>query len=252
MIHKRFFNTSLNSFFQSKRIFFTQKGRGRFRENERVSFFSSSFAEPYTGYFEGNKLHTMGAFSYSWSELPEHTVVGRYCSIASGVSVMGEKHPIERFSSSAVTYNPTFILSTSSAQDAELDRPYQIANPHQNQDLSITIGHDVWIGNNVTLATGISIGNGAVIATRAVVTKDVPPYAVVAGVPAKIVKYRFSETEIENLTEIQWWNYAYTDFKEIKADAEPEELCDRLREKIESGSIESYKPLLVKFHEVFN
>ncbi|GFD69159.1 hypothetical protein KUL106_24220 [Alteromonas sp. KUL106] len=165
---------------------------------------------------------------------------------------MGEKHPIERFSSSAVTYNPTFILSTSSAQDAGLDSPYQIANPHQNQDLSITIGHDVWIGNNVTLATGISIGNGAVIATRAVVTKDVPPYAIVAGVPAKVVKYRFSETEIENLTEIQWWNYAYTDFNEIKADAEPEELCDKLREKIESGSIERYQPLLVKFHEVFN
>ena len=51
---------------------------------------------------------------------------------------------------------------------------------------------------------------------------------------------------------IQWWNYAYTDFNEIKADAEPEELCDKLREKIESGSIVRYQPLLVKFHEVFN
>ena len=246
MIHKRFYDKSLDSFFQKERIFFTQKGRGRFGANERVSFFTSSFAEPYTGYFYGNKLYSMGAFSYSWSELPEHTVVGRYCSIASGVSVMGEKHPIERFSSSAITYNPTFILSTASAEDAGLE------SPHQDQDLSITIGHDVWIGHNVTLATGITIGNGAVIATRSVVTKDVPPYAVVAGVPARIIKYRFSEIEIENLTEIQWWNYAYTDFKEIKADAEPEELCDKLREKIESGSIESYKPLLVKFHEVFN
>lgn len=69
------------------------------------------------------------------------------------------------------------------------------------------IGNDVWIGENVTIKDGVRIGNGAVIGTAAVVTKDVPPYAIVAGVPAKIVKYRFDPEKIELLQEIQWWDW---------------------------------------------
>ncbi|RDV26579.1 antibiotic acetyltransferase [Alteromonas aestuariivivens] len=251
MIQRRFYKKSLEHEFKNKRIFFSQKGRARFIDGQRISFYSDSIAEPYTGYFEGSKLYTMGSFSYSWSELPEHTVVGRYCSIASGVSVMGEKHPIERFSSSAITYNPTFILSTISAQDAKLETTYQVTNPHQLQDLSVNIGNDVWIGHNVTLATGITIGDGAVIATRAVVTKDVPPYAVVAGVPAKIVKYRFNEKEREKLQNVKWWEYAYWDFKDISADSNPTEYCLRLEEKIAANEIEPYSPKSIPFVEFF-
>lgn len=69
-----------------------------------------------------------------------------------------------------------------------------------------TIGNDVWIGRDVTIYSGVTIGDGAVIAGQSVVTKPVPPYAVVAGNPARIVKYRFDEETIKNLLEIQWWN----------------------------------------------
>ena len=68
------------------------------------------------------------------------------------------------------------------------------------------IGNDVWIGSNVIIKGGIKIGDGAIIAMGAVVTKDVPPYAVVGGVPAQVIKYRFKEEEIQALLSIQWWN----------------------------------------------
>jgi serine acetyltransferase len=71
----------------------------------------------------------------------------------------------------------------------------------------ITIENDVWIGAKATVMSGIKIGNGAVVAAGSVVTKDVPPYAIVAGNPAKIVKYRFDESQIEKLLQISWWNW---------------------------------------------
>ena len=70
----------------------------------------------------------------------------------------------------------------------------------------ITIGSDVWIGNGAVILDGVKVGNGAIIASRAVVTKDVPAYAIVGGVPAKILKYRFSSDVVEALEQSQWWN----------------------------------------------
>ena len=69
------------------------------------------------------------------------------------------------------------------------------------------IGNDVWIGSNVTILGGITIGHGAIVATGAVVTKDVPPYSVVGGVPAKVIRYRFSEEKIQELLDEKWWEW---------------------------------------------
>lgn len=68
------------------------------------------------------------------------------------------------------------------------------------------IGNDVWIGNNVTILSGVEIGDGAVIAANTVITKDVPPYAILAGNPGRVKKFRFNETQISDLLKYQWWN----------------------------------------------
>ena len=79
----------------------------------------------------------------------------------------------------------------------------------------IIIGNDVWIASNVKIKQGVTIGDGAVLATECFVTKDVPPYAVVGGNPAKIIKYRFTEEQIADLIKIQWWNWPDAEIKEI-------------------------------------
>lgn len=77
------------------------------------------------------------------------------------------------------------------------------------------VGHDVWLGANVTLKQNIIIRTGAVIAANSTVVKDVPLYTIVGGNPAKIIKYRFDESQIERLLASQWWNYAFTDFQKL-------------------------------------
>ena len=88
----------------------------------------------------------------------------------------------------------------------------------------VTIGHDVWIADCVTIMYGVNIGSGSVIANNSHVVTDVPPYAIVGGNPAKIIKYRFSEGQIEKLLQIQWWNW-----EESKINNNCELMCDENR-----------------------
>ena len=79
----------------------------------------------------------------------------------------------------------------------------------------VEIGNDVWIGRQCIIMDGVTIGDGAVVATGAVVTKDVPPYAIVGGVPAKVIKYKFSQEVIDRLEEIKWWNLSDEKITEV-------------------------------------
>ena len=78
----------------------------------------------------------------------------------------------------------------------------------------VTIGNDVWIGANVIILSGVSIGDGAIIAAGAVVTKDVEDYSIVGGVPAKLIKYRFSKEQIHRLQKIKWWDWSHEKIEE--------------------------------------
>jgi acetyltransferase-like isoleucine patch superfamily enzyme len=125
----------------------------------------------------------------------QNTSIGKFCSIANDVLIGLGKHPIGYFSTSPLFYqtmNPLKIKLVSSNSDFQEYEPIQI-------------GNDVWIGARAIILDGVSIGHGAVIAANSVVTKDIPPYAIVGGVPAKILKYRFSEEKIERILQTNWW-----------------------------------------------
>lgn len=120
--------------------------------------------------------------------------IGNYCSISSGVKIIcGGIHPTNWIS--------TFPFRVA----FNLEGKFIDGMPTTKGD--VIINNDVWIGTGVTILSGIKIGNGAVICAKAVVTKDIPSYAIVAGVPAKIIRYRFSECDILELEKIKWWNW---------------------------------------------
>lgn len=120
--------------------------------------------------------------------------IGRYCSIADGVEIMlGGNHRTEW-----VTTYPFPALPRLWPESVGLD------GSHVSRG-DIVIGHDVWLGSQSLILSGVTIGHGAVVAARAVVTKDVPPYAIVAGNPARVVRYRMSEERIAALLRSEWW-----------------------------------------------
>lgn len=120
-------------------------------------------------------------------------MIGKFCSIGKNVNVyLGGNHRMDW-----VTMYP-FPAKFDWAENY---------NNYQTSKGNVVIGNDVWIGSNATILSGIKIGDGAVVGAESVVTKDVPPYAVVAGNPARIVKYRFTQPEIEQFLEIKWWDW---------------------------------------------
>jgi len=120
----------------------------------------------------------------------QYTTIGRYCSIAGSVRAMNRNHPLHFCSTHAFFFNPALGMV---AQDPLEYTPLQI-------------GSDVWIGHNAIIMPAVtSIGHGAVIAAGAVVNKDVPPYAIIVGNPARIVRYRFAPAQIERLLQQKWW-----------------------------------------------
>jgi acetyltransferase-like isoleucine patch superfamily enzyme len=125
-----------------------------------------------------------------------NTDIGKFCSIAQGVCICLGKHPSSKF----VSTHPAFFSLFKQNGMTFSDKSYFEEMGKTN------IGNDVWIGVNAIIMDNVNIGNGAIIGAGAVVTKDVLPYAIVAGVPAKTVKYRFEEDEILFLENFKWWN----------------------------------------------
>ena len=128
----------------------------------------------------------------SGCEFLEVASIGRFCSIATGV-VIGQprrSHPMHWLSTHAFTANPKLLRKPL--------QPEREATPAR-------IGHDVWIGRDALILDGVEIGTGAVIGAQSLVNRDVPPYAVVAGSPARVLRYRFAPELIERLLASRWW-----------------------------------------------
>lgn len=143
-------------------------------------------------------------FSYvSYNCTINNCVIGKFCSIAKGVKIGLGKHPINFISTSPLFYSPNNPLKTVLSKKLMFE-----------DNKSIVIGNDVWIGANVIVLDGVTIGNGAIIGANSVVNKDVLPYSIVGGVPAKEIKKRFSDEIIEKIQNSEWWQMPFHFFKQ--------------------------------------
>jgi virginiamycin A acetyltransferase len=134
---------------------------------------------------------------YHYEFVGDRLVIGRFCAIATGVKFImnGANHKLDGIA----TY--PFPIMGGGWEEA---MPLLMNLPHRGDTI---IGNDVWLGYEALILPGVTIGDGAVVATRAVVTKDVPPYAIVAGNPARVVRTRFAPEVIERLLRLRWWDW---------------------------------------------
>lgn len=150
-----------------------------------------------------NSVIGYGSYVGDCTNLP-NVKIGKYCSVSWDVKLIAGTHPTENWVS---TYPGFFSAKTGAlccyTQEQQFEE-YRYTNTDHRYFCEI--GHDVWIGANVLILQGVKIGNGAIIAAGAVVAQDVPDFAIVGGVPAKIIRYRFEKEEIDFLNQLQWWN----------------------------------------------
>lgn len=124
--------------------------------------------------------------------------IGNYCQLGANVALHANNHPM--------AYMTTYINQNLFQGDLKQFK----------EENKITIGHDVWVGHGVIIVGNVTVGNGAILAAGSVVTKDVPAYGMVAGVPAKIVKNRFSERIVQEIEALKWWDLSEEELEKIK------------------------------------
>jgi len=192
-------------FLAKHKIKTTPKGRPRWKPGDILQAASGAHLHAYALHLAGAHIMNCGAFSYSMSPLSFRVRIGRYCSIGPNVRLMGARHAIESVTSSELLYRGKRGMFV----DAFAEFGGQDWKFTENPGPGPTeIGHDVWIGQDVLLKQGVSIGTGAVIGAAAVVLKDVAPYEIVAGVPAKHIRFRFDGATIQALLRTEWWRFA--------------------------------------------
>lgn len=148
----------------------------------------------------------VGMYSYGpcleVGAVPRGSRFGSYCSVADGLSIHRRNHPTDTLTQHPLFYNSALGLI---AEDTII----------RVEDNPLSVGHDVWIGDRVTVLAGCrSIGNGAIVAAGSIVTKDVPPYAIVVGVPARVARMRYDEPVIKELERSRWWELSLPELLE--------------------------------------
>jgi acetyltransferase-like isoleucine patch superfamily enzyme len=139
----------------------------------------------------------VGAYTYFADCMISNTSIGSFCSIGPGVIIGGlGRHPVNMISTHPAFYSLLMQAGTTFSDDNYFEELKQTK-----------VGHDVWVGANVTVLDGVVIGNGAIVAAGSVIVKEVPPYAIVGGVPGKLIRFRFSQSEVELLEATGWWHF---------------------------------------------
>jgi phosphonate metabolism protein (transferase hexapeptide repeat family) len=126
--------------------------------------------------------------------------IGKFTSIAANACINALAHPIGRVSQHKITYRPNEYFL-----DAKVDKAFR----EERQGQRVVIGHDVWVGHGAIIMPGVTVGDGAVIGAGAVVREDVAPYAIVAGMPAKFIRWRFEPGVAKRLQALRWWDWEH-------------------------------------------
>lgn len=169
---------------------------------------------------EGSHLleSVLGDYSYTarYADIA-YSVLGKFVNVAAFTRINPGEHPYHRASLHHFMYRSSYYWP---------DEPDEPAVFDWRRSRPVRVGHDSWIGHAAVIMKGVSIGNGAIVAAKSVVTKDVPPYAVVAGAPARIVKWRHPQPVAERLQALAWWDWnhqtlraALPDFRALSAEA---------------------------------
>lgn len=256
-----FFTTPLVIDLFARRKIFFGRNPNPFSPNQLLQFWHTVGVEPYTSFGQTNLLWPMGAFSYGESNLPAAVSVGRYCAIARICRVLRDRHPIEWATMSSVTYDAypspqcpdgrTGYLAHIAAHDDFNSGEFPATWPPASVAGGTRIEHDVWICEDVQLARDVTIGTGAVVAAGAVVTKDVPPYMVVGGVPARVIRPRFSEKLVERFLQSKWWEYDVSVLKACDY-RNPKKFLDDFENWKAKNTVAPYAPAKITFRDILN
>lgn len=166
--------------------------------------------------------------------------LGRYCSVANGVVTGSHEHPTDWLTTSRTAYVPQVHQWDRLLRGERADEIQRKQRRFANSCPLTTIGHDVWIGEGAFIKAGVTIGHGAIVGARATVVKDVPPYAIVVGSPAKVLRYRFSQDIVSRLLALAWWDYCIYDLFDVPMN-EIEPALDVLEDLILSKKIQPFE-----------
>lgn len=148
---------------------------------------------------------TMGDYSYTgrYSDIA-HSVLGKFVNVAAFTRLNPGEHPYHRASLHHFMYRASYYWPDEEDEKAVFD--WRRSRP-------VRVGHDSWIGHGAVIMKGVTIGDGAIIGAQSVVTKDVPPYAVVAGAPARLIKWRHPRAVADRLQALAWWDWSHAELK---------------------------------------
>lgn len=191
-----------------------------------------------------NNLIQVGAFTGIYGGKLGHCKIGRYCSIAPGVDIASDQHPSNWLSTSMVQYVPNVHgWSTWLSENGHVS---ELPNNQFASNSCVEIGNDVWIGQGVFVKSGVKIGNGAIVAAHSVVVADVPDYAIVAGVPARIKRYRFEDSVIIRMNKVKWWEYNIQSISSRLDYSNAESTLSVIENEIDDGNLPKYETPRIK------